>query len=75
MNNHGWICPRCETVHAPSVLKCECAPKAATPLDVLKRAIDSMPIPVYVPGYIPYPYPYPYTLTVGDSCVDKIVIG
>lgn len=23
----GWICPRCETVHAPHVDKCDCEPK------------------------------------------------
>jgi len=23
----GWICPRCNKVHAPSVLSCECADK------------------------------------------------
>ena len=22
----GWICPRCETVHAPSVTQCGCRP-------------------------------------------------
>lgn len=24
MKNVGWICPRCDTVHAPSVLTCNC---------------------------------------------------
>lgn len=22
--NTGWLCPRCNVVHAPSVLRCEC---------------------------------------------------
>ena len=24
----GWICPRCQTVHAPWIDKCDCEPKA-----------------------------------------------
>jgi len=23
----GWICPRCETVHAPDVKQCSCRPQ------------------------------------------------
>lgn len=23
----GWVCPRCQTVHAPHVDKCDCKPK------------------------------------------------
>jgi len=23
----GWLCPRCDVVNAPSVMKCGCAPK------------------------------------------------
>lgn len=23
-NNYGWICPRCDKVHAPSVERCDC---------------------------------------------------
>ena len=26
----GWICPRCETVHAPIVLSCTCAVSTIT---------------------------------------------
>ena len=25
----GWICPRCEAVHAPSVKRCGCPPDAS----------------------------------------------
>lgn len=26
--NKGWICPRCETAHSPSVTQCDCKPLA-----------------------------------------------
>ena len=44
MKNVGWICPRCDKVHAPSVLTCNC--KKEESLSVTHVA----PIP---PGYIP----------------------
>lgn len=27
MTDRGWLCPRCEAVNAPSVLRCECSPQ------------------------------------------------
>ena len=26
MTDRGWLCPRCDAVNAPSVLKCTCGP-------------------------------------------------
>lgn len=40
----GWICPRCDVVHAPSVLRCECKKNSCTvsapsePFEALQRA-------------------------------------
>jgi len=41
--NRGWQCPACLVVHAPSVLRCECAvPRRATRLsDLPARVIDN----------------------------------
>ena len=27
MMQTGWLCPRCETVHAPDVKQCSCRPQ------------------------------------------------
>ena len=27
MINTGWLCPRCQTVHAPDVKQCSCRPQ------------------------------------------------
>lgn len=44
--NKGWECPRCGTVHAPSVVKCHCfAPPAP----------NFAPGDVTAPPYIPWP--------------------
>lgn len=29
MSRQGWICPRCQTVHAPWVPSCDCQPRTA----------------------------------------------
>ena len=28
--SNGWLCPRCQTVNAPHVLKCDCPPPSIT---------------------------------------------
>jgi hypothetical protein len=37
MTDRGWLCPRCEAVNAPSVLRCGCAPKVETWYDRAAR--------------------------------------
>jgi hypothetical protein len=42
--NTGWLCPRCNVVHAPSVLRCDC------------KAVEQPPEPTkphvcFLPGY------------------------
>lgn len=28
--NYGWVCPRCQAVHAPHVSRCNCRPPGVT---------------------------------------------
>jgi hypothetical protein len=46
----GWICPRCEVAHAPSVLRCEC--KAAEKEQPVPEWYANPKPEVAVPGSI-----------------------
>jgi hypothetical protein len=46
--NHGWVCPLCGRVNAPTVPQCPCT----TP-----REIPAIPAPYY-PAYPATPWPY-----------------
>lgn len=56
MSNTGWICPRCQKVHAPFVQTCNCAP---SPVGTL---IPSSP----KPDPIGWPLKLPETCSLTD---------
>lgn len=68
MSNMGWICPRCDKVHAPHVSGCDCRPLP----DLIGKPLPTYPTPEItkwpigpLPPYVPNPpvmqpiYPMP----------------
>jgi len=45
----GWICPRCKTIHAPYIDKCDCS--ADLPI------VEEIKIKPSVPPHLPYIWP------------------
>jgi hypothetical protein len=62
----GWLCPRCNSVNAPSVKKCDCsAEQKATSeddfMDLIRKIADGQRKQEIAPRYVPCPvYPYPW---------------
>jgi len=56
MSNTGWICPRCQKVHAPFVSACSCDGPVSPYRDAdLKQPVPPIRIPGVRPGWEPLP--------------------
>jgi hypothetical protein len=45
MSNQAWICPRCETINAPFIPRCNCKPNTINSVSVVENNIKSGVIP------------------------------
>lgn len=58
MTNYGWICPRCQKVHAPAAQTCACAPSTlGAPLPNTIPHTSTLPFIQPTPNGWPLPLP------------------
>ncbi len=53
----GWICPRCQTVHSPFVISCNCPPNKTYTFSGV-GASDNIPVPRRINDDPSYTYQY-----------------
>jgi hypothetical protein len=82
MSNTGWICPRCQKVHAPFVQSCNCDPTPdliGKPLPTYPRPEPTVwPAPLTVPAHpMPNGWPLapPTTCILTPSVLNNILCG